>query len=339
MTSFARPKSIVYVMSCDVPVLADIEAAAERVKSFVVRTPLISSPVLDDLVGGRIFLKAENLQRTGSFKIRGAYNLMRQLTPEQAARGVVAYSSGNHAQAVAAAGTELGIETTIVMPEDAPTIKIENTRRLGASTVLYDRYSGDRVAIAEKLAVEKKCEVVPPFDHEHIIAGQGTIGLEILQQCEESGVSPDQVLVNCSGGGLTAGCAIAICGSSPEPRVFAVEPKDFDDTKRSLASGNREKTDPAARSICDALQTPSPGEITFEINKRLLSGVVTVSDQEVREAIRFAFQHLKLVVEPGGVVALAAVLNGRVDVCDKVTVAILSGGNIDRALFASIQNV
>ncbi len=324
-------------MSCDVPVLADIEAAAERIKSFIVRTPLISSPVLDELVGGHVFLKAENLQRTGSFKIRGAYNLMRQLTPEQAARGVVAYSSGNHAQAVAAAGSKLGIETTIVMPEDAPTIKIENTRRLGASTVLYDRYSGDRVAIAEKLAGEKKCVVVPPFDHEHIIAGQGTTGLEILQQCEEFSVSPDQVLVNCSGGGLTAGCAIAICGSSPKTRVYAVEPENFDDTKRSLASGNREKTDPAARSICDALQTPSPGEITFNINKKLLSGAATVSDDEVREAIRFAFQHLKLVVEPGGAVTLAAVLNGHVDAREKVTVAILSGGNIDRALFASIQ--
>jgi threonine dehydratase len=337
MTLSVRPKSIAWPKSSDMLELADIEAAAERIRSVVVRTPLISSPTLDELVGGRVFLKAENLQRTGSFKFRGAYNFLSQLTPEQAARGVIAYSSGNHAQAVAAAGTMLGIATTIVMPEDAPRIKIENTRQLGAATVLYDRYCGDREAIAGALAKERKCEVVPPFDHLHTIAGQGTTGLEIVRQCEEVGVSPDQVLVNCSGGGLTAGCAIAICSTLPDTAIYAVEPEDFDDTCRSLASGRREKTDVSARSICDALQTPTPGEITFDINKKLLSGAVSVSDDEVRDAIRFAFRHLKLVVEPGGAVALAAVLSGRVDTHDKATVALLSGGNIDTELFALIQ--
>jgi len=319
--------------------LDDIRAAAERLKPIIVRTPLISSPALDELVGGKVFLKAENLQRAGSFKIRGAYNLLSQLTPEQAARGVIAFSSGNHAQAVAAAGTMLGIETTIVMPEDAPKIKIENTRKLGGTTVLYDRYTGDRETIARKMAAERGCEVVPSYDHEHIIAGQGTAGLEIVDQCAEAGVVPDQVFINCSGGGLTAGCAIAICSQLQDTSVHPVEPEDYDDTCRSLASGQREQADVSARSICDALQVATPGEITFSINKDLLSEGVRVSDDEVREAIRFAFTNLKLVVEPGGAASLAAVLCGKVSARDRVTVVMLSGGNIDAELFASIQNV
>lgn len=317
--------------------LDDIRTAAKRLESIVVRTPLISSPTLDEMVGGRIFLKAENLQRVGSFKIRGAYNLLSQLTPEQAARGVIAFSSGNHAQAVAAAGTMLGIETTIVMPEDAPRIKIENTRKLGGTTVLYDRYTGDRETIAREMAAERGCEVVPSYDHEHIIAGQGTAGLEIVEQCREAGVTPDQVFINCSGGGLTAGCAIAICSQFSNTSVHPVEPEQYDDTCRSLISGKREKVDVSARSICDALQVATPGEITFSINRKLLSSGVLVSDDEVREAIRFAFAHLKLVVEPGGAASLAAVLSGKVDARNKVTVAVLSGGNIDAEMFASIQ--
>jgi threonine dehydratase len=317
--------------------LCDIEAAAERLQPVIVRTPLISSPALDELVGGKIFLKAENLQRIGSFKIRGAYNLLCQLTPAQAKRGVIAFSSGNHAQAVAAAGTMLGIETTIVMPEDAPRTKIDNTRRLGGVTILYDRYTGDRETIARQLASERGCEVVPSYDHEHIIAGQGTAGLELMEQCAEAGVAPDQVYINCSGGGLTAGCAIAIKSQSPTTKVHPVEPEEYDDTRRSLLSGKREQVAVSARSICDALQVATPGEITFSINKDLLAAGITVSDDEVREAIRFAFTHLKLVVEPGGAASLAAILCGKVNVHDKVTVAILSGGNIDAELFASIQ--
>jgi threonine dehydratase len=317
--------------------LEEIRAAAKRLEPVIVRTPLISSPTLDEIVGGKVFLKAENLQRTGSFKIRGAYNLLSQLTPEQAERGVIAFSSGNHAQAVAAAGTMLGIETTIVMPEDAPKIKIENTRKLGGTTVLYDRYTGDREAIAREMAAERGCEVVPSYDHERIIAGQGTAGLEIVEQCEEAGVVPDQVFINCSGGGLSAGCAIAIRSQLPDTSVHPVEPEQYDDTCRSLESGQREQVDVSASSICDALQVATPGEITFSINKELLGSGVRVSDNEVRDAIRFAFIHLKLVVEPGGAASLAAVLCGKVDARDKVTVAMMSGGNIDAAMFASIQ--
>lgn len=293
---------------------------------------------MDELVGGKVFLKAENLQRTGSFKIRGAYNMLSQLTPQQADRGVVAFSSGNHAQAVAAAGTMLGIETTIVMPEDAPTIKIENTRKLGGTTVLYDRYSGDRETIARELAAERGCEVVPSYDHEHIIAGQGTTGLEIVEQCDAAGVIPDQVYINCSGGGLTAGCAIAIRGQLADTSVHPVEPEEYDDTCRSLASGRREQVDVSARSICDALQVATPGEITFAINKDLLGEGVRVSDDDVRSAVRFAFVNLKLVVEPGGAASLAAILCGKVNARDKTTVVMISGGNIDAELFASIQS-
>ena len=317
--------------------LDDIRDAAARLEPVVVRTPLITSPVLDDLAGGTVLLKAENLQRTGSFKIRGAYNFLSQLTPDQARHGAVAYSSGNHAQAVAAAGTMLGIETTIVMPEDAPAMKIENTRRLGGNTVLYDRYTQDREKIARDIVEERGAALVPPYNHEWTITGQGTAGLEIMEQCTELGVKPDQVLVCCSGGGLTAGCAIAVKSLSPDTDVYAVEPEDFDDTRRSLHSGKLEGNDPEARTICDALMSSPPGEITFEINKDRLTDVLLVSDEEVREAIRFGFRHLKLVVEPGGAAALAAVLAGKLDTRDKTTVAIMSGGNIDAALFASIQ--
>jgi threonine dehydratase len=317
--------------------IADIRNAAARLKDVVVRTPLISSPVLDEIAGGRVLIKAENLQRTGSFKIRGAYNMLSQLGADDAARGVIAFSSGNHAQAVAAAGTMLGIETTIVMPEDAPRIKIENTRRLGGNTILYDRYTEDREAIARSLAAERDCPVVPAYDHEHIVAGQGTAGLEIVAQCEELGITPDQVLVNCSGGGLTAGIAIAVRAMMPGVRIYPVEPAGFDDTTRSLQSGSRESNSPDARSICDALQTPTPGELTWSINKDLLSPGIVVTDDEVREAIRFTFRHLKLVAEPGGSAALGAVLGGKIETAGKVTVVVISGGNIDAAMFASIQ--
>jgi threonine dehydratase len=317
--------------------LKDIQEAAGRLSSIIVHTPLISSPILDDVVGGKVLLKAENLQRAGSFKIRGAYNFLSQLTPEQAKNGVVAFSSGNHAQAVAAAGTMLGIATTIVMPEDSPRIKIENTRKLGGKTILYDRYTQDREEIARGIVAERNCVLVPPYNHERIIAGQGTVGLEIVEQCRLMGVQPDQVLVNCSGGGLTAGCAVAVKALSPQTDVYAVEPEDFDDTRRSLESGQMELNDINARTICDSLMSSPPGEITFAINRVLLRAALTVSDEEVKEAIRFAFRNLKLVVEPGGAASLAAVLAGKVATRDKVTVVILSGGNIDAETFASIQ--
>jgi threonine dehydratase len=316
--------------------LEDIRAAAGRIAPVVVRTPLIESPVLDEMTGGKVLLKAENLQRTGSFKIRGAYNMLSQLDAEQAKKGAVAFSSGNHAQAVAAAGTMLGINTTIVMPEDSPGIKIENTRRLGGNTVLYDRYTEDREAIARSIVEDTGAVLVPPYNHEHIIAGQGTAGLEIVEQCRELGLVPEQLFVNCSGGGLTAGCAVALT-SQCESRIYPVEPEDFDDTRRSILSGKPEMNDPDARTICDALMSAPPGELTFAINRRLTTEVLTVSDDEVREAIRFAFRHLKLVVEPGGAAALAAILAGKVELLDCVSVAVLSGGNIDPALFGSIQ--
>ena len=316
----------------------DIEAAAERLAPVVVETPLLRSAALDEVAGGAVYIKPENLQVTGSFKFRGAYNMLSQLTAEEAKHGVVAFSSGNHAQAVAKSGAMLGIETTIVMPKDAPAIKIENTRQLGGKTVLYDRYTEDREAIAREIAAEKGSVVVPAFDHERIIAGQGTVGLELMRQCQEIGVTPDRVLVSCSGGGLISGTALAIKTMSLDTRVYPVEPEDFDDTARSLESGERESNNPAARSICDALQTESPGKLTFAINRELLSAGLVVSDDEVREAIRFAFRHLKLVVEPGGAVALAAVLSGKILTRDQVTAIVLSGGNIDVELFASIQN-
>lgn len=321
----------------DTVTIADIEAAAGRIAEVIVETPLLNSAELDAAVGGRVLIKPECLQRTGSFKIRGAYNLMAQLSESEAARGVVAWSSGNHAQGVAAAGALLGIQTTIVMPQDAPPAKIENTRRLGGKTVLYDRYSGDREAIARSLAAESGASLVPSYEHPHIIAGQGTVGLELMRQSADFGACPEQVLICCGGGGLSSGCAIAIKAASPDCRVYLVEPEHFDDTRRSFEAGTRVGNDASARSICDALQTATPGKLTFAINQELAEGVLCVSDAEVREAMRFAFRHLKLVVEPGGAVALAALLAGRVDARERVTGIVLSGGNVDEALFADIQ--
>lgn len=317
--------------------IADIEKAAARLDGVSVHTPLLQNFELDELAGGKVLIKPECLQVTGSFKIRGAYNRLSQLTDEQASNGVVAWSSGNHAQGVAAAGAMLGIQTTIVMPEDAPRAKLENTRRLGAEVVTYERYTGDREIIARQIAAERDAELVPSYDHAHIIAGQGTVGLELAADATDMGLPPDQVLIPCGGGGLSSGSALALQSRLPEVAVYAVEPVDFDDTARSFAANERVRIDASARSICDALQTPMPGELTFEINKRLLSGVLTVSDDEVRAAIRFAFRNLKLVVEPGGAVALAAVLSGKLKTQGLTTAIVLSGGNIDVDLFAEIQ--
>lgn len=314
-----------------------IEEAAARLEGVSIRTPLLRNPDLDDAVGGKVLVKPECLQVTGSFKIRGAYNFLSQLSTDEAQRGVVAFSSGNHAQGVAAAGTMLGISTAIVMPEDAPRAKLENTRRLGGEVITYDRYTGDREAIAREIASQRGSVVVPSYDHDYIIAGQGTVGLEIAEQCVELAIEPDQTLVCCGGGGLIAGSATALKARFPEAAVHAVEPEDFDDTARSLLSGKRECCDDSARSICDALQAHSPGELTFAINQRLLDDGLVVSDAEVREAMRFAFASLKLVVEPGGAVALAAALSGKLDTRGKTTVVVLSGGNVDSDLFADIQ--
>ncbi|MCG8369013.1 MAG: threonine/serine dehydratase, partial [Proteobacteria bacterium] len=270
--------------------------------------------------------------------IRGAYNFLSRLSPKEAARGIVAFSSGNHAQGVAAAGSMLGIHTAIVMPEDAPRAKLENTERLGGEVITYDRYTGDREAIARDLADERGAVVVPSFDHEYIIAGQGTVGLEIAEQCAALDVEPDQALINVGGGGLIAGSATALRARFPNMRIHSVEPEAFDDTARSLASGTREHVEESARSICDALQAYSPGKLTFEIMQALLAEGLTVSDDDVRAAMRFAFDNLKLVVEPGGAAALAAALTGRIDMREKTTVVVISGGNVDRELFAEIQS-
>ncbi|MGB5510486.1 MAG: threonine/serine dehydratase [Woeseiaceae bacterium] len=317
--------------------LSDIAAAAERLAGVSVRTPLIRNFELDEIAGGSVLIKPECLQVTGSFKIRGAYNLLSQLTEAERERGAVAWSSGNHAQGVAAAGGMLGVRTAIVMPEDAPQAKIDNTRRLGGEVIPYDRYTGDREAIAKKIAAERNAVIVPSYDHADIIAGQGTVGLEIAEQALEMHMPPDQVLICCGGGGLSSGSAIALQARLPGVAVHTVEPDQFDDTARSLACGQRVAVAGDARSICDALQAHEPGEMTFAINRQLLGRGLTVSDAEVCEAMRFAFRHLKLVVEPGGAVALAAVLAGKLETAGKTTAIVLSGGNVDVALFARIQ--
>ena len=317
--------------------ISDIEQAAQRLEGVSVHTPLLQNFELNQAVSGTVLVKPECLQVAGAFKIRGAYNRLSQLSEEEASHGVVAWSSGNHAQGVAAAGAMLGIRTAIVMPEDAPRAKLENTRRLGGEVITYDRYGGDREAIARQIAAERGAALVPSYDHEQIIAGQGTVGLEMADDAISLGLALDQVLIPCGGGGLSSGSALALKSRLPNVSIFAVEPADFDDTARSFQTGRRERVDDSARSICDALQTPMPGELTFEINQRLLTGVLTVSDEEVRSAIRFAFRNLKLVVEPGGAVALAAVLSGKLQTEGKTTALVLSGGNIDIDLFAEIQ--
>jgi threonine dehydratase len=318
--------------------IAEIEAAAKRLEGVAVRTPLLQNAELDRIAGGAVLIKPECFQSVGSFKIRGAYNLLHQLSPEQAQRGVVAWSSGNHAQGVALAGKLLGIHAAIVMPEDAPAAKLANTRRLGGEVITYDRYSGDREAIARGIAAERGAELVPSYDDPRIVAGQGTVGLEIAEQSVELGLPVEQALVNCGGGGLVSGCAIALQARLPEVRIYTVEPEDFNDTGRSLAKGERVCNEASARSICDALLADTPGQLPFEILVERASSGLVVSDAEVRQAMRFAFQNLKIVVEPGGAVGLAAVLSGKIETAGKTTAIIFSGGNVDTELFASIQS-
>jgi threonine dehydratase len=318
------------------PTYDDILAAAERVGPLAVRTPLIEHPALNERTGGRVLLKPEILQRVGSFKFRGAYNAVSRLDRTRFPGGVVACSSGNHAQGVAAAATICGMKSLIVMPRDAPQLKIARTRGYGAEVVTYDRETEDRDAIARALCAERKAAFIPPFDHPDVIAGQGTVGLELMQQAKAMNATLDAVLAPCSGGGLITGIALAVKQSSPSTEVYSAEPAGFDDLARSLESGRRERNAQLSGSICDALLVAMPGELTFEIAKQNLAGGVAVSDEEVRSAMRFAFEELKLVVEPGGAVALAAVLSGKVPTSGRTTACVLSGGNVDPALFAQI---
>jgi threonine dehydratase len=291
---------------------------------------------LDVPCGGRVALKLENLQHTGSFKFRGAYNRLAQLDAAERAAGVVAFSSGNHAQGVAAAARLLGIPATIVMPSDAPRIKLANTLALGAEVISYDRERESREDIAARLAAERGAVLVPSFDDPDIIAGQGTVGLELAEQAAECGLRLDDVIVCASGGGLVAGIALAVHALSPATRIWTAEPEGHDDHRRSLAAGRREANPPGTRSICDALLAPQPGVLTFEINRRLLAGGVAVSDDEVRAAIAYAARTLKLVVEPGGAVALAAVLAGRLPAAGRTVGVVISGGNIDDDLLREV---
>jgi len=318
------------------PTAADVDEAARRLAGVALHTPLLTSAALDAMTGGRIFLKAETLQRTGSFKFRGAYNKLASLAPERRSGGVVAYSSGNHAQGVAAAAQLLGMPCVIVMPRDAPRAKRERTAALGAEIVLYDRASDDREAIAGDIARRRGAVLVPPYDDALIIAGQGTAGREIVEDLAALGLTPDVVVVTASGGGLTAGIALAIKAKAPAALLYTAEPQGFDDHARSFRSGQREQNAALTGTICDALMARMPGRLTFAINQELVGAGVSASDAEVGAAVAFAFAELKLVVEPGGAVALAALMTGKVDVKNKIAVAVLSGGNVDPDLFSRL---
>ncbi|MEX2650065.1 MAG: threonine/serine dehydratase [Alphaproteobacteria bacterium] len=322
------------VPSPALPTFADVEAAARRLTGKAIVTPLLESAALDRLVGGRVLVKAEVLQVTGSFKFRGAYNAIATLDPAARARGVVAFSSGNHAQGVAAAAHTLGTSSVIVMPADAPAVKREGTESWGARIVPYDRTTDDREAIARRIAAEEGRALIAPFDDAGVIAGQGTVGLEIARQAAALGVRPDALLVPCGGGGLVAGCSLAFKARLPATAIYACEPEGFDDTALSLATGERQGNRPGASSIADALLAPMPGAITFAINRRNLAGGLVVTDGEAMAAMAAAFRHLKIVVEPGGAVALAAVLAGRFDARGKTVAVVASGGNVDPATYA-----
>jgi len=322
-------------MTESLPTHADVERAAERLRGVALLTPLLANAALDRETGARVAVKAECLQRTGSFKLRGAFNRLSALDPEERGRGVVAFSSGNHAQGVAAAARQLGLSATIVMPSDAPRNKVEGVRSFGGEVVFFDRATEDREAIAAGIASERGAVVVPSYDDPFIIAGQGTVGLELVEQADPvlGAAPPDLLLCGASGGGLIAGIGLGISKRWDRTEVWAVEPEGFDDHRRSLAAGRRVRIDRVSGSICDSLLMPTPGRITFELNRSRLAGALAVTDDEVLKAMAFAFRHLKVVVEPGGAVALAALLSGRVDARGKSVVLVLTGGNVDPDLF------
>lgn len=312
----------------------EIRNAAQRAAGHVRRTPLLSSPFLDEIAGRRVFVKPECLQHTGSFKFRGAHNALSQLSADQREMGVIAYSSGNHAQGIALAARQNGASAVIVMPADAPRTKIDNTRALGAEVVLYDRATEDRDAIGARIADERDLTLIKPFDNEAVIAGQGTIGLEIANQAREMGISNAQVLVPCGGGGLTSGIALALDHEAPGMRVRPVEPAGFDDVTRSLISGQIEENAQRAGSICDAIITLSPGRITFPIMQRLCGAGIVVPDEDCLRAMAAAFNRLKLVIEPGAAIALAAALYHPDQIKGEAVIVVATGGNVDAPVFA-----
>ena len=320
------------------PEYSDVTSAYKRIESNIIKTPLLNFPVLDEQVGGQVFLKAENLQRSGSFKFRGALNKLLSIPQGDRHNGVVACSSGNHAQGVALASKLLEINACIVMPADAPSIKIENTRSCGSEVILYDRAKEDRDQIAQSICEKTGRILVHPYNDSKIIAGQGTSALEVLEQLDQVGEKADNYLICAGGGGLTAGSALILSKISPQTKLYTVEPVEFDDHLRSFKSGNRERNKKLSGSICDALLANSPGELSFEINKSKVFGGLTVSDSQVAFAVSFAFRNLKLVVEPGGVAGLAAVLANKLAVNGQTTVVVLSGGNIDSEMLNKCLN-
>jgi threonine dehydratase len=327
------------VQMADLPGFSDVEAAAARLRGRAVHTPLLEIPRVNDRVGYRLLLKAECLQRTGSFKFRGAFNRLSALSEAERKRGVVAFSSGNHAQGVACAAQLLGIKAVIVMPADAPHIKIDNTRGYGAEVVLYDRHTESREGIADRLVAERGATLVRPFDDPLIIAGQGTAAIEAIADAAALGFAFDVMAAPTSGGGLIAGCALACEGLSPKTRVYTAEPAGLDDHARSLAAGHRVGHDAKTESICDALQAIMPGEVTFAVNRSRLAGGLTVTDDEAKNAMRVAFAEYKLVLEPSGAVALAAALQGRIPGLDgpgRAVCIIASGGNVDAEFYADV---
>lgn len=314
------------------PTPDDVLRAHRLIAPHIVRTPTLRSTVLDEATGAQVFVKAEPLQRTGSFKLRGATNALLNLPEAVRAHGVVAYSSGNHGQAVACAAAALGMTATIVMPGDAPAIKRVATARWGARIVDYDRRTDDRAAIAQAIAAKTGATLIPPFEHPDVIAGQGTLALELVADAEAAGAALDLVLVCTGGGGLTAGCALALEAVSPLTRLIGVEPEGWEDTARSLRAGAIVANDGTGSPLCDALMAMAPGDLTFSINRRRLAGMVAVDEPAILRAIGFAVGQLKLIVEPGGSVALAAALTGAVPLAGLSVGVVLSGGNIDPAV-------
>jgi threonine dehydratase len=321
-------------MPSPLPTFADVQAAARRLEGVVVRTPLLENARLNARLGGRLFVKAECLQRTGSFKLRGAYNFLASMDEADRRKGVVGWSSGNHAQGLAEAARLLGVKATIVMPSDAPALKVANTRASGAEIVLYDRVKESREEIGLGIATKTGAAVVPPYDHPWILTGQGTVGLELAEQAKAIGVTLDAVAAPCSGGGLATGVALGVKGISPSTTVHAGEPEGFDDLARSLRSGKKEKNAKLSGSICDALLAPTPGDVTFPLAQKVLGPGLVVTDEEVLDGMETAFREFKIVVEPGGAVALAAALTGQLAVKDRAVAVVCSGGNVDHATFA-----